>query len=104
MADTLLVNPIIAVVSFGRGAVSSEKKETGGNHESRASLCVEALEMCLHRQELCAWKRTLPVAHLYQCGGLDADTLLNAPSWSVWFKCGQYITRGWGSSQTGGHT
>lgn len=46
-----------------------EKKrgvEGGAEKESRASLCVEALEMCLHRWEQCACKQTLPVAHLYQ--------------------------------------
>lgn len=66
MADILPMNPIIAIISFGRGEVSLEKKETEGKKKIRASLCVEALEMCLHRRELCAWKQTLPVARLYQ--------------------------------------
>lgn len=82
MADTVLMNLIIAVISFGRrDALLKRRKRVG--EESRASLCVGALEMRLHCWEQCACSRPCLFPMCIQCGGLDADTLLNTLIFTV---------------------
>lgn len=76
MADTVLMNLIIAVISFGRRDASLKRRKRVGE-ESRASLSVAALETCLHHWEQRGCKQTLPVTHLHPCDALDADTVLN---------------------------
>lgn len=93
MADLLLMNPIIAILSFGRGDVSLEKKEMGGKKESRASLCRSFGDAprSLAIARSCV-PRNRPYLIYIKCDGLDPDRLLNALSWSLWLKNGQCIT------------
>lgn len=97
MAAILLMNPIIAIISFERGDVSLEKEEKGERKRRAEHLSMQKLWRCA-----CIAGSCVPARRPYlsptcnKCDGLDLEMVLNTLSWSLWLKGGQCINRGLG--------